>query len=77
MGVIKVKAPITGWHEVTREQAVEFAVSRYVGMTCRNKTKKVNELIKGVSFDETELLHRANERNGKGITRTCEARNDC
>ena len=52
---MKVKAPVSGWHEVTYEQALRFAASRYRGMTCRDPVRKVNELLQGVSFIEKEL----------------------
>lgn len=53
--MIEVKAPITGWHEVTAEQALRFAASRYVGMTCSKKYEKLRKLIKGIEIDEQTI----------------------
>lgn len=69
--MIEVKAPISGWHEVNREMAFEFAVSRYNGMTCKDKYEKVCELIRGVIFTEKELIdeccNRRRQRNSQSV----------
>lgn len=54
---IQVKAPISGWRTVSKEMALRFAVSRYNGMTCKDKYNKVCRLIKGITFAEQELIN--------------------
>lgn len=57
---IRVKAPISGWHEVDKESALRFAVSRYEHMMCKDKVERINTMVDGITFTEEELR---NERN--------------
>lgn len=58
--MIRVKAPISGWHEVDEEAALRFAANRYDTMMCRNKLQQVNALLDGISFTEEELRNELN-----------------
>ena len=78
---IQVKAPISGWHEVTESQARKWAASRYEHMTCRFKAEYINStLIRGISFTERELLNecdfRRESRDTKEITRVGTSQDD-
>lgn len=53
--MIEVKAPITGWHRVTKEQAFAFAVSRYRYMTASNPMAIINSKVRGIEFNEQEI----------------------
>lgn len=53
--MIEVKAPITGWHPVTREQALRWAAVKYEGMQCPNPIERINDKIRGVQFDADEI----------------------
>ena len=57
---IRVKAPISGWHEVDKESAIRFAVSRYEHMMCRNKVERINAMVDGIAFTEEELKNECN-----------------
>ena len=57
MTQIQVKSPISGWRTVSKETALKFAISRYKGITCKNKYNKVCQLIKGITFTEQELIN--------------------
>lgn len=60
---VQVKAPISGWHYVTEEQAKVWAVTRYEHMTCRFKAEYINShLLRGISFAEEELINECNFR---------------
>ena len=43
--LIQVKAPVTGWHDVSEEQALQFAVTMVKGAWCG--TSKALEYING------------------------------
>ena len=60
MSDIYVKAPVSGWHKATREQAFRFAQAVVKGAWCSTErvTEYVNNnLLKGVRFTREELLH--------------------
>lgn len=57
---IYVKAPVSGWHKVTKEQAFRFAQVVVKGAWCCTErvTAYLNKnLLKGISFTREELLH--------------------
>lgn len=60
MSNIYVKAPVSGWHKATKEQALRFAQAVVKGAWCNTErvTEYVNKhLLKGVRFTREELLH--------------------
>ena len=54
--MIKVKAPISGWHEVTREQAKEFVKHKIKDITTKVGQDRIdhinNNLIQGITVEE-------------------------
>lgn len=55
--MIRVKAPITGWREVSRDTALRFARCRYRMMIAvDDKAAYINRiLLDGISFTDEEL----------------------
>jgi len=55
--MIRVKAPITGWREVSCDTALRYARNRYRMMTAINdKVAYINRnLLEGISFTEEEM----------------------
>lgn len=58
--MIRVKASITGWREVSRDTALKYARNRYRIMTAiEDKAAYINEnLLEGVSFTEEEMRNK-------------------
>lgn len=58
---IQIKAPITGWHDATEEQAKRFAADRYHRMVGRYRLEYLNQcMLRGISFTEEELINEWN-----------------
>lgn len=58
--MVQVKAPVTGWHDVSREQALHFAVTMVKGAWCG--TSKALEYInghclRGIKFTVEDIQH--------------------
>jgi hypothetical protein len=60
MSDIYIKAPVSGWHKATKEQAYRFAqlVVKGAWYSTERVTNYLNKhLLRGVSFTREELLH--------------------
>lgn len=54
---ILVKAPFSGWHEVSKEQATKWAKAIYNGANHKeNALKKIKENILGIEFNNLKLI---------------------
>lgn len=56
--MIKVKTFLSGWKEISKEQALKWAQHIYNGMTTRTSAGKVeyiNSRLQGIQFTENEI----------------------
>ena len=62
--MVQVKAPVTGWHDVSEEQALHFAVTMVKGAWCG--TSKALEYINGHCLRDIKFTVK-DIKNGRGI----------
>ena len=54
--MVKIKTFFSGWKEISRDQALRWAVCVYNGiLTDIDKIKFINSRIQGVQFTENEI----------------------
>lgn len=65
--MIQVKTLFTDWHEVTMQQAVDYAIHLFTKSNCDSPITLVNSRIKGIHFTEEDLYAIINGRREKNI----------
>lgn len=66
---ILAKTLFTDWHEITREQAEEYAIHLFTKSNCDNPICLVSKHIRGIEFTEEDLYARINRGRTQGIER--------
>lgn len=65
--MIEAKTLFTDWHEITEEQAIDYALHLFMRSNCDDRVGLVNKRIRGIKFTTEELYARADRRRKKNI----------
>lgn len=65
--MIEAKTLFTDWHEITEDQAVEYAIHLFTKSNCSDPVSLVNRRIRGRQFTEEELYAGIKRRREKDI----------
>lgn len=63
--MIEAKTLFTDWHEITEDQAVEYAIHLFTKSNCNDPVSLVNRRIRGRQFTEEDLYAIINGRREK------------
>ena len=65
--MIEAKTLFADWHEITEEQAEDYAIHLFTRSNCDNPLGLVKKRIRGIEFTESELYARAERTRKKSI----------